>query len=260
MTERQETEPKPRSIRIGILGTIGVGKSTLAAMLGGRWGVTPVTEVFEENPYLKLFYENPTAYSFHSQVWFLEKKVEQLASLNSENTQIVDPALEMDSIYAMAHHRSGWMTDHEWALYKQLFRTLTTKNEAKPISTDFYIIVKASPEIIRQRIAERGRDFESRIGPEYTTLLDTCIDEWRQTIGNIPAIDVNLGYYDLVDNKNNGKEQVLGRIEGTISVFLHKDPRSSTGERIIGPSFPERASGVDISPALSPEERMLRRR
>ena len=258
--DRKDTEPKPRSIRVGILGTIGAGKSTLASMLGERWGVAPVTEIFGENPYLKLFYENPAAYSFLSQVWFLEKKVKQLSSINTETAQIVDPALEMDSIYAMAHHRSGWMTDTEWALYKQLFRTLLSKNEKSPISSDFYIIVKASPEVIQRRIASRGREFERRIDAGYTTLLAECIDEWRQTVGNAPTIDVDLGYYDLVENRNDGREQVLGRIEGTLGLFLSRDPRSIAGERIIGPSFPLRASGVDISPALSAEERMLRRR
>ena len=94
----------------------------------------------------------------------------------------------------------------------------------------------------------------------YTTLLADCIDEWRQTVGNIPTIDVDLAYYDLVENRNDGREQVLGRIEGTLGLFLSRDPRSISGERIIGPSFPLRASGVDISPALSAEERMLRRR
>jgi deoxyguanosine kinase len=45
-----------RNFYLAIEGAIGVGKTTLARLLGPRFGAELLLEVFEENPFLGDFY------------------------------------------------------------------------------------------------------------------------------------------------------------------------------------------------------------
>ena len=60
---------------ITIAGNIGVGKSTLVDLLARRTGWEPVYEAVAENPYLADFYADMTRWSFHSQVFFLSRRL-----------------------------------------------------------------------------------------------------------------------------------------------------------------------------------------
>src|SRR3989344_8304295 len=95
----KEQEPRKRNIRIGVMGAIGSGKTTLTELLTHRWAAKPVGELYQENPFLKLFYGNEKEYGYKSQHFFLESKVNQLSKLWGESTEIIDPAVEMDTLY-----------------------------------------------------------------------------------------------------------------------------------------------------------------
>ncbi|MFN2223124.1 MAG: deoxynucleoside kinase, partial [Candidatus Promineifilaceae bacterium] len=62
---------------ITIAGNIGVGKSTLTALLATRLNWEPVYEAVTENPYLADFYDDMERWSFHSQVFFLSRRLQQ---------------------------------------------------------------------------------------------------------------------------------------------------------------------------------------
>ena len=54
---------------IAIEGTIGVGKTSLANILGKRLEAKIILEEFEENPFLVDFYNNPERFSFQTQLF-----------------------------------------------------------------------------------------------------------------------------------------------------------------------------------------------
>ena len=58
-------------IYIAIEGAIGVGKTTLATLLQPEYKAQLMLEVFEENPFLPLFYADPERYAFQVQIDFL---------------------------------------------------------------------------------------------------------------------------------------------------------------------------------------------
>ena len=68
---------RDRLMYLAISGNIGSGKSSLTRMLSERYGLRPVYEPYAENPYLEDFYQDMRRYSFHSQVYFLSKRLEQ---------------------------------------------------------------------------------------------------------------------------------------------------------------------------------------
>jgi deoxyadenosine/deoxycytidine kinase len=232
------TEVLQRHIRIGLLGPLGSGKSTLSGMLGERWNVKPLIEDYENNPYLEKFYDNPKEFSFKSQIWFLERKIAQLSEPCSLCTEIIDPSYEMDKLYAMTHHKIGWMNDHEWKLYQELFEVLTTHKQIK--TPDFNVVIRADKDVLVKRIKHRiqteSRFFEAWMlekFPEYLDHLTDSVDEW--TNRNVFVIDT--GYYDLNLPEN---EKELSRIEGHVALFI-----LNNGNKLHPPQFAKVGSNND---------------
>ena len=60
---------------IAIAGNIGAGKSTLTGLLSQRMGWQPFYEAVSDNPYLADFYEDMPRYAFHSQIFFLSRRL-----------------------------------------------------------------------------------------------------------------------------------------------------------------------------------------
>jgi len=168
-------------LTIGMVGCLASGKTTLAAELGRRWGLKPVEENYPENPFLARFYENPSEFSFKSQVFFLTSKVEQLLRVEKSSVSLIDPSLTMDFIYAKTHHKMGWMNDGEWNLYQNLFNTLSQKENLR--YPDMHIVVLADQQDLQKRIVERDRPYEMWIlknYPEYLAKLSDSVEEWSK--------------------------------------------------------------------------------
>ena len=60
---------------VAIAGNMGVGKSTLTRLLAENFGWTPFYEAIDDNPYLVDFYKNMPQWSFHSQMFFLSRRL-----------------------------------------------------------------------------------------------------------------------------------------------------------------------------------------
>src|SRR3990172_7876126 len=68
-------KPEPKQF-IAIAGNIGAGKSSLTRLLSSAFGWSPFYEAAAENPYLADFYADMERWSFHSQVFYLGKRLE----------------------------------------------------------------------------------------------------------------------------------------------------------------------------------------
>jgi len=60
---------------VAVAGNIGVGKSTLTRMLSEYLCWQPYYEAVDDNPYLSDFYDDMRAWSFHSQIFFLSRRL-----------------------------------------------------------------------------------------------------------------------------------------------------------------------------------------
>ena len=67
----------PTNFYIAIEGVIGVGKTTLARLIGQQIGAELLLEVFEENPFLSSFYADRDLYAFQTQIFFLLSRYRQ---------------------------------------------------------------------------------------------------------------------------------------------------------------------------------------
>lgn len=211
-------EKEKRHLLIGIHGATGVGKTTLAELLGEKFEIKIFEEKFRENPYLEKFYADPRRWSFLSQCFFIKEKIGQMAllpELLKTEPGVVDPTdWQYAEIYAFVQHRMGWMTVREYKTYLNLYQTLT---EVKEIPTpDLVISVHAPIEIIIQRIKERGREYELWMlenHPDYFPLIAERTEEWsKENPHNIPIIVVDA-YKNNYANDPFGIFRVMAEIQ-----------------------------------------------
>ena len=205
---------------VAVAGNIGVGKSTLVSMLCDRLDWQPFYEPVSENPYLADFYANMSAWAFHSQVFFLTRRLRIHYELSQHPGSVVqDRSLYEDAeIFAQNLYLQGFMQERDYLSYRELYETAV---QLLP-PPDLMIYVRGSVPTLMNRISKRGRDYERTITPEYLQGLNDLYETWISNfvlcpVLTIPADDMDYvahsGHLNLiiekVDEKLTGNEEVL---------------------------------------------------
>lgn len=183
---------------ITIAGNIGVGKSTLVELLCARLAWTPFFEGVADNPYLADFYADMRAWAFHSQIFFLARRLRDLRRLRDfPGAAVQDRSVYEDAeIFAKNLYRQGYIAERDWQTYWELYQVLT---ELLPLP-DLVVYLSASVPTLLQRIALRGRAYEKKIAPEYLARLNILYDEWIADFKLAPVLIVPADRLDFVAN------------------------------------------------------------
>jgi len=161
---------------IAVAGNIGVGKSTLTAMLAERFGWEAFYEANAENPYLADFYQDMQRWSFHSQVFFLGKRLEHHRQLIDHPGSVVQDrtVYEDAEIFARNLYIQGKMSDRDYDAYRRLYQAVA----AFLPPPNLIIYLQCSVQKLMYHIRKRGRDFERNISAEYLSQLNQLYAEW----------------------------------------------------------------------------------
>ncbi len=183
---------------IAIAGNIGSGKSTLTALLAGRYRLHPVYEAVEENPYLADFYADMQSWAFHSQIFFLSKRLEQhLSEINRRSRVVQDRTVFEDArVFARNLHQCGYISDRDWRTYLGLFDGIA-RALRRP---DLLIYIRAGVATLRERIHKRGREYERSIADEYLAGLNQLYEEWVGSVKDVPVLTLPADDLDFVEN------------------------------------------------------------
>jgi len=191
-----------------------VGKSTLTAMLAERFGWQPFYEANAENPYLVDFYEDMQRWSFHSQVFFLGKRLEHHRQLLDHPGSVVQDrtVYEDAEIFARNLYRQGQMTERDYDAYQRLYRAVASFLPPP----DLIIYLKSSVETLKQHIQQRGREFEQNIDVDYLAQLNRLYDEWATSWTACPVLIVSM---DTVDFQHNAAdfESISDQVAGMLA-------------------------------------------
>ena len=161
---------------VAIAGNIGAGKSTLTRLLSATFNLVPVYEAVEENPYLEDFYRDMERYAFHSQMFFLGKRLEQhLTQVNPGQRVIQDRTIYEDAaIFAHNLFAEGILAERDYRSYRQMYEAIS--KALRP--PDLLIYLDASLPTLRRHIEQRGRSYESRIEDAYLERLNALYRGW----------------------------------------------------------------------------------
>ncbi|HQB98047.1 MAG TPA: deoxynucleoside kinase, partial [Candidatus Cloacimonadota bacterium] len=179
------------NIRIGIVGNIGVGKSTFieaasSAPLNkvlcsvypkpnGTEGVFAFPEKF--NPIvLDSFYKDPVANAFMAQIEFFNGRLDRQKLVHScRGIVLEDRTLAEDyHIFGKAQRILQNMSEPEFIAYQRTYRLMTEQIK----EPDLLVYFKADVPILLERIRQRGRESELAISPDYLQLLNNLYEDF----------------------------------------------------------------------------------
>lgn len=183
---------------IAIDGNIGVGKTSLAAMLASDLEMRFFTERFERNLFLDKFYDDIEKYALAVELSFLSDRYEELLKckqiLDSGKRVITDYSLDKSYIFAQ-----NSLSPEEFDLFKKYYQILTP-NLPKP---DLYVVLNSATIRLQYNIKKRGRNFEQNIPSSYLDSIQNYYDEYFGNIYSVPILMVDVNTTDFVENQED---------------------------------------------------------
>jgi len=200
-----------------IEGVIGVGKTTLARMLQPGFEANLNLEVFEENPFLGNFYQDRARFAFQTQMFFLLSRYYQQRRnvpqvLADGKNLIGDYTFEKDSLFARIN-----LAGDELEMYYRLHEALAEKIPPP----DLIVYLRASTDMLMQRIALRDRSYERQMERAYIAELNQAYDDFfiGQSKHRSPVLVIDSNALDYVRFPAD-----LGWIENRIRQALQVGP------------------------------------
>jgi deoxyguanosine kinase len=186
---------------IVVEGPIGVGKTSLVRRLCDSLSAQGVFEQATQNPFLERFYRNPRAGALPTQLYFLLQRSQQLGTLKQADlfapVRVADYLLEKDRLFARVT-----LDDDEYALYEQLYAKL----EIHAPQPDLVVYLQAPVDVLLERIARRGVEYEQYIDRSYLERLNEAYARFFHEYETAPLLIVNAASIDPISNQHDYDE------------------------------------------------------
>lgn len=190
-------------------GMIGLGKSSVAKILGGHFGTEVFYESVDDNPILPLFYTaspeeiESKRYPFLLQLHFLHTRYRDIKKALANNNNVLDRSIYEDYYFAKRNMELGRISELELQTYENLLENMMEElSELPKKAPDLMVYLRGSFDTVLARINKRGRGFE--LDPslyDYYKFLWEGYDEW--VFNHYKASDVlviDMDTMDVVEN------------------------------------------------------------
>ncbi|MCG9912114.1 MAG: deoxynucleoside kinase [Flavobacteriales bacterium] len=201
-------------MHIAVAGNIGSGKTTLTGLLAKHFAWEPQFEEVDDNPYLNDFYDDMQRWSFNLQVYFLNKRFNQIIDIRESGKSVIQDRtiFEDAEIFAPNLHAMGLMTTRDFNNYQDLFR-LIQQFLSPP---DLMIYLRASVPTLVRNIQSRGRDYENSIRIDYLKKLNDRYENWISGYKSGKLLIVDVDDINFPENPED-----LGIIVNSIQAEIH---------------------------------------
>lgn len=198
-------------------GMIGLGKSSVAKILGEHFNSDVFYESVDDNPLLPLFYSESEEeiqrkrYPFLLQLYFLNTRFKSIKEALVSDNNVLDRSIYEDWYFAKKNMELGRISDLEMSIYENLLNNMMEELESLPKKApDIMIYLKGSFETVINRINLRGREFEIDDSlKEYYHFLWEGYDNWvnnHYNASEVLIIDINV--MDVVNNEEDKKKLI----------------------------------------------------
>ncbi|MDO3676463.1 deoxynucleoside kinase [Paenibacillus ehimensis] len=208
-------------------GMIGLGKTSVAELLGRELGSEVFYESVDDNPILPLFYTaskeeiEKHRYPFLLQLYFLDSRFKSIKKALRSNRNVLDRSIYEDWYFAKVNRELGRINDLEFQVYENLANNMLEELEELPKKApDLMVYLKGSFETVLRRISLRGRDFEQDESlVEYYRYLWKGYDEWlMQYYKQSDVLIVDMDQADVVNNQADARK-LVEQVKDKLSVL-----------------------------------------
>lgn len=180
---------------IAVEGAIGVGKSTVAQKLADKLASSTLMENIDDNPFVELFYQNPSRHALSVQLSFLFSRLKQWQGIHQQ--ELFSQGLVSDYLFAKDRlFASVNLTDEEFALYEQVAK-LVSVDVPKP---DLVIYLQSDHDVIMDRIRSRNRSTERGLTPDYLKQVMAAYDNFFFHYQETPLLIVQTDRLNFAEN------------------------------------------------------------
>lgn len=178
-----------------IEGVIGVGKTSLVHRLHAERGGARVLEHFEENPFLVGgFYQDMERYAFNTEMYFLLARFHQQRELaralvESDEPIFSDYLFDKNRIFAELT-----LAGDDFAIWRRLFDALAPEVAAP----ELVVYLKATTDVLMDRIRTRNRPFEREIERDYIDRLNRAYDRYFEQFDLARLLIIEVSNLDFV--------------------------------------------------------------
>jgi deoxyadenosine/deoxycytidine kinase len=180
---------------LAVEGVIGVGKTSLVHRLQAERGGTRVLEHFEENPFLTGgFYRDMERYAFNTEMFFLMARFRQQRQLardlaEDQGAIYSDYVFDKNRIFAEIT-----LSGHDFVIWRRLFDALAPE-VSEP---DLVVYLKATTDVLLDRIRTRNRPFEREITRDYIDRLNLAYDRFFDVYDLARLLVIEVSQLDFV--------------------------------------------------------------
>ena len=198
-------------------GMIGLGKSSVAEVLGEALGSNVFYESVDDNPILPLFYTaspeeiQAKRYPFLLQLYFLDTRFKAIKQALVKDNNVLDRSIYEDWYFAKKNMELGRINELEMQVYESLLDNMMEELDELPKKApDLMVYLKGSFETVLDRIMKRGRSFELDTElVDYYRFLWEGYDEW--VMNHYDASEVLILDMDVIDvvEREEDKNKVI---------------------------------------------------
>lgn len=202
-------------------GMIGLGKSSVAEILGEHFKSEVFYESVDDNPILPLFYSESEEeiakkrYPFLLQLYFLNTRFKSIKDALHHDNNILDRSIYEDWYFAKKNMELGRISELEMQTYEGLLNNMMSELDELPKKApDVMVYLKGSFETVMKRINLRGRDFEIDDSlRDYYHFLWEDYDNWINNYYNASeVVTIDMDNLDVVNNEED-KEKLIKVVE-----------------------------------------------
>jgi len=182
-------------MRIGIIGPIGSGKSTLSKLLSEHYNVPLINEPVESNEFLPLFYQDKKTFALLSQNAFYSSLFLLMWNSRNHKSCIFDSTLFSNLVFTELLRLEGIMSAYEVALTY----AIADEHLKRLPDVDVHVVLMRKEDQLFDNVRKRGRDIEKDQHEYLTFHYKNYYEVLDRIFKNYQVPEEKILYLDLDD-------------------------------------------------------------
>jgi deoxyadenosine/deoxycytidine kinase len=181
---------------ICIEGNIGTGKTTFCKLLSQDFNCELILEQFTDNPFLPMFYKDPSRYAFPVELFFMSERYKQLQETLVNKGMFKEIYLSDYFFRKTALFAQKNLNEEEYRLFLRFFEIL---NQLFP-EPDLLVYLHRSVDKLYEQIKLRNRSIERDLQKQYLENIQNSYFEYFRSETRYPVLIIDIEHLDFENN------------------------------------------------------------